>query len=123
MANYRLTNTLSHITANNITLYLVPNSGQELPPSAGVGITTDGTIISYDATTGILVVSGETTYVSATCSIYPTAVPNIPTATVNGPFLVIQDDSAMINKADTFTANYYYGNTLTKTETVPSSKL
>jgi hypothetical protein len=125
MASYTLTNTLSDITANNITLYLVPAEGKELPPSELIdnGIYTDGTILSYDATNGILVMSSDTTYVNVYCSVYPTAVPNTPTATVAGPFLVIKDDSILKNKANTFSAEYYSSSASVGTATINSSKL
>ena len=58
------------------------------------------------------------------CTEAPNAVPDTPTAVVsNGQYLVLQDNSDTINKADTFTATYLEDTTVLDTETIESSKL
>lgn len=62
---YTITHTLTNVNKGNITLQLTPDTGYELPDTITV---TNGTLVSYDKTTGIAVVSGDdNTSVSVEC--------------------------------------------------------
>ena len=66
---YTLTHTLTNVTKGNITLQLTPDTGYELPDTITV---TNGTLVSYDKTTGIAVISGDdNTSVSVECVATP----------------------------------------------------
>lgn len=62
---YTITHTLTNVNKGNITLQLTPDAGYELPDTITV---TNGTLVSYDKTTGIAVISGDdNTSVSVEC--------------------------------------------------------
>ena len=65
MANYTLTHSLTNLTHGNVTFVVVPDTGYALPSAVSVS---NGTLVSYDSTTGVIVVSGDdTTSISVTC--------------------------------------------------------
>ncbi len=66
--SYKLSHSLTNLTKGNITFTITPDTGYALP-STSAGITvTNGTLVSYDNTTGVIVVSGDdTTTISVTC--------------------------------------------------------
>ena len=62
---YTITHSLTNVNKGNITLQLTPDTGYELPDTITV---TNGTLVSYDKTTGVAVVSGDdNTSVSVEC--------------------------------------------------------
>lgn len=63
---YTLTQNLTNLTSGNITLTITADEGYSLPAQAGI-VVTGGTIVSYDSTTGELVVTSGTTAVEVTC--------------------------------------------------------
>lgn len=63
---YTLTQNLTNLTSGNITLTITPDEGYALPAQADI-VVTGGTIVSYDDTTGELVVTAGTTAVEVTC--------------------------------------------------------
>ena len=67
MANYSLTQNLTNLTSGNIALTITPDEGYSLPAQADITVT-GGTIVSYDSTTGELVVTAGTTAVEITCA-------------------------------------------------------
>lgn len=71
---YTLTNNLTNLTPGNITLNLSADSGYELPAQADITVT-GGSIVSYNQSTGALVVTGDTTAVEVTCE---QATPSYP---------------------------------------------
>lgn len=63
---YTLTQNLTNLTSGNITLTITPDEGYSLPAQADI-VVTGGSIVSYDDTTGELVVTAGTTAVEVTC--------------------------------------------------------
>ena len=63
---YTLTQNLTNLTNGNITLTITADEGYSLPAQADITVT-GGTIVSYDDTTGELVVTAGTTAVEVTC--------------------------------------------------------
>ena len=63
---YTLTQNLTNLTSGNITLTITADEGYSLPAQADI-VVTGGTIVSYDDTTGELVVTAGTTAVEVTC--------------------------------------------------------
>lgn len=63
---YTITQNLTNLTSGNITLTITPDEGYALPAQADI-VVTGGTIVSYDDTTGELVVTAGTTAVEVTC--------------------------------------------------------
>lgn len=62
---YEITHSLSHITAGPFTIHIEPDTGYTYPESVTV---TNGTLVSYDSTTGTAVVEGDdTTVIEAEC--------------------------------------------------------
>lgn len=62
---YNLTHTLTNLTKGNITLQITPDTNYTYPTSLTIS---NGTIVSYDNTTGVAVISGDdTTVVSGEC--------------------------------------------------------
>lgn len=66
---YALTHSLTNLTHGNITIQLTPDAGYTYPSTLTV---TNGTLVSYDDTTGVAVISGDdTTVVSGECVAQP----------------------------------------------------
>lgn len=62
---YELTHSLTNLTHGNITLQITSDAGYTYPTTLTV---TNGTLVSYDNTTGVAVISGDdTTVVSGEC--------------------------------------------------------
>lgn len=62
---YNLTHTLTNLTKGNITLQITPDNGYTYPTTLTIS---NGTLVSYDNTTGIAVISGDdTAIVSGEC--------------------------------------------------------
>jgi len=66
---YTITHNLTNLSKGDMTFVIEADSGYNVP-SSSAGITvTNGTLVSYDSSTGTLVVHGDdTTTVSITCS-------------------------------------------------------
>ena len=63
-----INNTLTNLSSGNITFTIAPETGYALPTSSSDIIITNGTLVSYDNTTGVVVINGNsTTTVSCTC--------------------------------------------------------
>lgn len=65
---YSLTHNLTNLTKGNITIQITPDTGYYLPSSITV---TNGTLVSYNSTTGIAVISGDNAVVTVECSDTP----------------------------------------------------
>lgn len=64
---YTLTHSLTNLTHGNITFTITPDNGYTYPTTLTVS---NGTLVSYDNTTGIAVISGDdTTTVSGECGV------------------------------------------------------
>ena len=61
---YSLSNSLSNASAEDITFIIQPDEGYALPDTVTV---TNGTLVSYDKTTGEVVVSGASAEISVEC--------------------------------------------------------
>lgn len=69
---YTLTHTLTNLTKGNITLQITPDNGYSLPASSSDITVTNGTIVSYNNQTGVLVINGDdTTTISCECPTAP----------------------------------------------------
>jgi len=65
MSVYNITDTFSNMALETLTIHITPDEGFNYPTSITV---TNGTLKSYDKTTGIAVIYGnDTTEISATC--------------------------------------------------------
>lgn len=63
--NYTITHNLTNLTKGNITLTIQAEVGYQLPSSISVS---NGTLVSYDSTTGVAVINGDdTTIVNVVC--------------------------------------------------------
>lgn len=67
MNTYTITHNLSNVTQGNVTIIITPDTGYDLPSSISV---TNGTLISYNSTTGEAVISGygSNTVIEAVCT-------------------------------------------------------
>ena len=61
---YTLTHNLTNVSKGNTKFTITPDAGYELPSSVSVS---NGTLVSYDSTTGEVVVSGDNAVISAEC--------------------------------------------------------
>ena len=61
---YEITHSLTDLTHGNVSFTVTPDTGYSLPSSVTV---TNGTLVSYDSSTGIIVVSGDSAEISVTC--------------------------------------------------------
>jgi len=68
---YTFTNTLTNITHGNVSFIVEPDSGYQLPSSSSSITVTNGTLVSYDNTTGEIVVSGDNAEISISCEEIP----------------------------------------------------
>ena len=65
---YEVTHSLTNLSYGNITLTVAAEQGYALPSSSSSITVTNGTLVSYDSSTGVIVVSGDdTTTVSMEC--------------------------------------------------------
>ena len=62
---YEITETLTNLTSSNKTIQITPDTGYYLPSSITV---TNGTLVSYNSTTGVAVISGDNAVVTVECS-------------------------------------------------------
>ena len=77
---YEISQTLSGLSHGNMTIQITPSSGYTYPSSLTV---TNGTLVSYNSSTGVAVISGDdTTTVSGECSSAPT--PALISFTIGG---------------------------------------
>lgn len=67
MVTYNLTNSLTNITTGNITVTLLADQGTVLPASTSDITVSGGNIVSYNSSTGELVVPNTVTSISCTC--------------------------------------------------------
>ena len=71
--NYTITHNLTNLTKGNITLTIQAEVGYQLPSSISVS---NGTLVSYDSTTGVAVINGDdTTIVNVVCEAQPSVDP------------------------------------------------
>lgn len=90
---YNLTHSLTNLTKGNITLQITPDTGYTYPSTLTV---TNGTLVSYDNTTGVAVISGDdTTVVSGECVAQPSGYDVTITFSncdgYQGPYLIFDD--------------------------------
>lgn len=64
MATYNITNLVPNVTSGNKSITIEANDGYNLPSSVSVS---GGTLVSYNSSTGVAVISGDNAVVSATC--------------------------------------------------------
>lgn len=65
MATYTINYNLTHASnSGNVTIQITPNTGCDLPSTVTV---TNGTLVSYDSTTGVVVLSSVTANTTLTC--------------------------------------------------------
>ena len=64
MANYTLTHSLTNLSHGNVSFTVVPDTGYALPSTVSVS---NGTLVSYDSTTGVIVVSGDNAEITVDC--------------------------------------------------------
>ena len=64
MATYTLTHSLTNLTHGNVSFTVAADVGYALPSTVSVS---NGTLVSYDNTTGIIVVSGDSAEITVTC--------------------------------------------------------
>lgn len=64
MANHTLTHSLTNLTHGNVSFIVVPDVGYALPNNVSVS---NGTLVSYDSTTGVIVVSGDNATITVDC--------------------------------------------------------
>ena len=73
---YTITHDLTNLTQGDMTFVIEPDSTYTLPQSSSDITVTNGTLVSYDSSTGSIVVRGDdTTTVSVLCR--PTAATQI----------------------------------------------
>ena len=65
---YEITHSLTNLTHGNVSFTIAPDTGYSLPSSVTV---TNGTLVSYDSSTGVVVVSGDSAEISVTCEVAP----------------------------------------------------
>ena len=68
---YEITETLTNLTSGNKTIQITPDTGYYLPSSITV---TNGTLVSYNSTTGVAVISGDNAVVTVECSDTPSTI-------------------------------------------------
>ena len=61
---YEITHSLTNLTHGNVSFTITPDTGYALPSSVSV---TNGTLVSYDSSTGVVVVSGDSVEISVSC--------------------------------------------------------
>ena len=72
---YAITHTLTNLTKSNMTFTIVADNGYALPSSSNDFTITNGSIVSYDNTTGVLVVNGnDNTTISCECGVAPSGI-------------------------------------------------
>lgn len=135
MANYSLTQTLTNLTSGNVSLTITADEGYNLPSTITV---TNGTLVSWDSTTGVAVISGynANTTVSVECTAavsgYEVTISISGIATSSSvSFYDGQDSSssllATVAKGNsttvTVTSGYIYFVTSTQDETIVSGNL
>ena len=68
---YTFINTLTNITHGNVSFIVELDSGYQLPSSSSSITVTNGTLVSYDNTTGEIVVNGDNVEISISCEEIP----------------------------------------------------
>lgn len=97
---YTITHNLTNVNKGNITLQLTPDTGYELPDTITV---TNGTLVSYDKTTGIAVISGDdNTSVSVECV---ESVPSGITIKIAGAYEIYQPYYILNGGSETYLPN------------------
>lgn len=105
---YTITHNLTNVSKGNITLQLTPDTGYELPDTITV---TNGTLVSYDKTTGIAVISGDdNTSVSVECVASAPSGYDVTFSTISVQY---KDASAggfyvLVNDSDFTTGGFHY---------------
>ena len=86
---YEITHSLTNLIHGNVSFTVTPDTGYSLPSSVSVS---NGTLVSYDSSTGVIVVSGDGAEISVTCEQASGFVQIYPT---------VEDDATKISNMDT----------------------
>ncbi len=116
--SYTLTQSLTNLSPGDVTFLITPDAGCSLPSSVTV---TNGTLVSYDSTTGLVVVNGENAEISVECTApssgYTVTITNTfswVTVFINGDeetsyAALADDDSVTINNVSSIKLMGEYG--------------
>ena len=104
---YTLTHNLTNVSKGNTKFTITPDAGYELPSSVSVS---NGTLVSYDSTTGEVVVSGDNAVISAECV---ASAPSGYSVTFSTITVSVKDASSggfyvLVNDSDFTTGGFHY---------------